>query len=421
MEDLLFLSHRIPYPPNKGDKIRSWNILKYLARSYRIHLGAFVDDPRDLRYRDRLASMCASVYLPPLHPATRRVCSLSGLIHKLPLSIPYYHDRSMQEWVDSRLQLEGLQRIFVFSSPMAQFVMNRRASSCRRVIDFVDVDSDKWRQYADHKHWPLSWLYRREAEQLLMFEKRVAMTFDSSIFVSAMEAELFKRLVPEAEERTGFLDNGVDGEYFSAEMDYVTPYDSQYRIIVFTGVMDYWANVHAVQWFARYVMPKVREAGPSARFVIVGARPSGEVQKLADLPSVVVTGAVPDVRPYLAHAHVAVAPLRIARGVQNKVLEAMAMAKAVVATPAAVEGIEFTNHEVLQVVESDKEFASRVIHLLGTDMPVSAPESRQWVAERYDWNRNLDRIGALLESAPRQGQLPDVAGRRPAFQDGRPA
>ena len=205
------------------------------------------------------------------------------------------------------------------------------------------------------------------------------------------------------------------------ETDYDTPYDSQSRIIVFTGVMDYWANVHAVQWFAMRVMPKIREAVPSAKFVIVGARPSGEVQELADLPGVEVTGAVPDVRPYLAHAHAAVAPLRIARGVQNKVLEAMAMAKAVVATPAAVEGIDFTNPEVLQVAESDKEFASRVIRLLSPDMPVSAMESRQWVAERYNWNRNLDRIGALLESVSQRGQLPEVADRRPVLQDRRPA
>ena len=321
----------------------------------------------------------------------------------------------MQQWVDSRLQQEGLQRIFVFSSPMAQFVMNHRASLCRRVIDFVDVDSDKWRQYANHKRWPLSWLYRREAEHLLMFEKHVATTFDSSIFVSAAEADLFKRKVPEAAGRTGFLDNGVDSDYFSPQRDYENPYDNQSRHIVFTGVMDYWANVHAVQWFAMHVMPLVREVVPAANFIIVGARPSGEVQKLADLPGVEVTGAVSDVRPYLAHAHVAVAPLRIARGVQNKVLEAMAMAKAVVASPAAVEGIDFSNPEELQVAESEREFASRVIRLLRQDIPALAVESRQWVAGRYDWNSNLERIGALLEAVPRLVQLPDAVARQPAM------
>ena len=194
MEDLLFLAHRIPYPPDKGDKIRSWNILRYLARSYRIHLGAFVDDPCDLRYQDKLESMCASVHLLPLQPMTGRLRSLSGLGRKIPLSIPYYYDRRMKKWVDAQLEQDSLQRVFVFSSAMAQYVMNSQMSSCRRVIDIVDVDSDKWRQYAQHKRWPLSWLYRREAECLLDFEEKVATLFDASIFVSSAEAALFRRL-----------------------------------------------------------------------------------------------------------------------------------------------------------------------------------------------------------------------------------
>ena len=201
MEDLLFLAHRIPYPPDKGDKIRSWNILRYLARSYRIHLGAFVDDPRDLRYQDKLGSMCASINLLTLSPMAGRLRSLSGLGRNVPLSIPYYYDSRMQHWVTSRLEQDGLQRIFVFSSPMAQYVTNSRASACRRVIDFVDVDSDKWGQYARHKRWPLSWLYRREAERLLVFEKNVATRFDASIFVSSAEAALFKQLLPEVSGR----------------------------------------------------------------------------------------------------------------------------------------------------------------------------------------------------------------------------
>ncbi len=412
MEDLLFLAHRIPYPPDKGDKIRSWNILRYLARSYRIHLGAFVDDPRDLRYRDKLGSVCASTHLIPLQPVAARLRSLSGLGRKIPLSIPYYYDRSMQQWVNARLEQGTLQRIFVFSSPMAQYVMNSQASSCRRVIDFVDVDSDKWGQYARHKRWPLSWLYRREAERLLVFEKNVATRFDASIFVSSAEAALFKQLLPEVSGRVGFIDNGVDRDYFSPERDYDNPYDEQAKVIAFTGVMDYWANIHAVQWFALHVLPRIRETIPSAKFVIVGARPAGEVRRLASAPGVEVTGAVPDVRPYLAHAHVVAAPLRIARGVQNKVLEAMAMAKAVIASPAAVEGIEFTNSEELQVADGEQQFAELAIRFLRQDNPAVARVSRQWVSQRYNWNNNLAGIEELFEhpSGIRHG----IAGRRSA-------
>jgi sugar transferase (PEP-CTERM/EpsH1 system associated) len=397
MEDLLFLAHRIPYPPDKGDKIRSWNILKYLARSYRIHLGAFVDDPHDLRYQDKLGSMCASINLLPLQPTVSRLRSLSGLGRKIPLSIPYYYDRRMQRWVNAQLEQGSLQRIFIFSSPMAQYVMNSQASSCRRVIDFVDVDSDKWGQYAKHKRWPISWLYRREAERLLAFEKNVATLFDASIFVSSAEAALFKRLVPGVSGRVGFLDNGVDRDYFSPERDYDNPYNEQAKVIVFTGVMDYWANVHAVKWFALQVMPRIREAVPSARFVIVGARPACEVQRLASAPGVEVTGAVPDVRPYLAHAHAAVAPLRIARGVQNKVLEAMAMAKPVLATSAAVEGIDFNDPGVLVVADDAQQMAEQAIRMLQPDTPADAGVARQWVCRRYDWDSNLMQLNQLLD------------------------
>ena len=407
MEDLLFLAHRIPYPPDKGDKIRSWNILKYLARSYRIHLGAFVDDPDDLRYQDKLKSMCASINLLPLQPTVSRLRSLSGLGRKIPLSIPYYYDRRMQQWVNSRLEQDKLQRIFVFSSPMAQYVMNKPASSCRRVIDFVDVDSDKWRQYAQHKRWPLSWLYRREAQRLLVFEKSVSSVFNASIFVSSAEAELFKGLSPEVAGRVGYLDNGVDRDYFSPERQYDNPYDEQAKVIVFTGVMDYWANVHAVKWFALQVMPRIREAVPSAKFFIVGARPASEVQRLASEPGVEVTGAVRDVRPYLAHAHAAAAPLRIARGVQNKVLEAMAMAKPVLATKAAVEGIEFSGPEVLLVTDDEQQMAAHAIRMLQPDTPVYAGIARQWVCRRYDWDSNLMRLNQLLnEPLKRQVDAP---------------
>ena len=163
--------------------------------------------------------------------------------------------------------------------------------------------------------------------------------------------------------------------------------------------MDYWANVDAVRWFAREIFPRVRQSIPSARFVIVGTRPTRNVLQLASLPGVSVTGAVADIRPYLAHARAAVAPLRIARGVQNKVLEAMAMAIPVLATPAAVEGIEYNNASVLQVSDSEHQLAQRAIRLLqqGSSQPIRA--SRQWVCQRYDWDVNLDRMTELFEGS----------------------
>jgi sugar transferase (PEP-CTERM/EpsH1 system associated) len=397
MEALLFLVHRIPYPPTKGDKIRSYHILKHLARSYRIHLGAFVDDPADWRYKARLEAMCASVCLLPLRPLQAKLRSLSGLAGNSALSLPYFRKKKMQRWIDSILMRGDVQRLFVYSSPMAQYVTGKKYASIRRVVDFVDVDSDKWRQYALRKSWPLSWLYRREGERLLGFESCVAQTFDASIFVSAAEADLFRRLAPEAAERVCFMDNGVDFTYFSPEHEYENPYGEQSDVLVFTGAMDYWANIDAVRWFALEVFPQVRQTIPSARFVIVGSRPTRDVLQLASLPGVSVTGAVVDIRPYLAHARAAVAPLRIARGVQNKVLEAMAMAKPVLATPSAVEGIEYDNPAGLQVSDSEHQLAEMAIRLLQQDRLQPLRASREWVCQRYDWDINLGRMHELFE------------------------
>src|SRR5450830_1901821 len=186
----------------------------------------------------------------------------------------------------------------------------------------------------------MSWLYRREGRRLLQYEQQVAAAADVSLFVSRAEAELFRQLAPAAAHKTGFLNNGVDIDYFSPAHRFDNPYPADSQIMVFTGAMDYWPNIDAVQWFAHEVLPAVRQRHPQALFYIVGSRPSAQVLALAALPGVQVTGTVPDIRPYLAHASFAVAPLRIARGIQNKVLEAMAMRMPVLVSAQALEGID---------------------------------------------------------------------------------
>jgi sugar transferase (PEP-CTERM/EpsH1 system associated) len=403
MNELLFIAHRIPYPPNKGDKIRSFNILRHLARSWRIHLGAFVDDPDDMRYREKLEALCESTCLLPLSPRLARVRSLSGLLRNTALSVPYFRDRRMCDWINERLASRNLRRVFVYSSPMAQYVTDSASSRVPCVVDFVDVDSDKWHQYAQRKQWPLSWLYRREAEYLLRFERDVALSADASLFVSADEAALFRQLVPEAAERVSNLDNGVDHAFFTPASDYEDPYDGSRAVIVFTGAMDYWANIDAVTWFSREVFPAIRESENTARFVIVGARPSDEVRSLASIPGVSVTGAVKDIRPYLSHARVAVAPMRVARGVQNKVLEAMAMARPVVASRLALEGIETAGHAGLCMADSAADFATATLGYLGSGRGDVFGDSRQWVRSRYDWDINLGKLDRYLGS-PRDGE-----------------
>ncbi|MDT8383047.1 MAG: TIGR03087 family PEP-CTERM/XrtA system glycosyltransferase [Gammaproteobacteria bacterium] len=403
-KELLLLVHRIPYPPNKGDKIRSFNLLKHLAKSYRVHVGAFVDDAHDWRYQRDLETLCGEVggevRLLNLNPTTRKLKSLTALATGSSLTVPYYASPAMQGWVDGLLARRPIERVVVFSSPMAQFVSGPAYAALRRVIDFVDIDSDKWAQYARAKPWPLSWIYGREARTLFAFERKIADEFDASVFVTEDECALFRRLAPEVQARVNVAHNGVDTDYFSPQRDYPNPYPPAAKVLVFTGAMDYWANVDAVRWFAREIFPGIRARAEAAEFYIVGGRPTTEVQALGKLPGVTVTGAVQDIRPFMAHARAAVAPMRIARGVQNKVLEAMAMARPVLATPEAAEGIAARVGQDLWVESTPAGLQQQALQLLTGEAVELGSAARQCVLQGYGWATNLQRFSELLESTP---------------------
>ena len=396
MESLLLLVHRIPYPPNKGDKIRSYNLLKHLAQHYRVYLATFVDDADDWQHVPRVKSLCADAHFAALNSKTARVRSLGALLGNRSLSLDYYSDRGFRTWVEQVIADEQISRIVVFSSAMAQYA--EAYPEARRVVDFVDVDSDKWRQYAQKKSWPMSWLYRHEARQLLAYERHVARTCDASLFVSEPEADLFRQLAPESSHKIGYFNNGVDTVYFSPDHAFDNPYAADEPAIVFTGAMDYWPNVDAVQWFATEVFPRLRVDFPKVRFMIVGARPAPDVLALAAADGITVTGTVDDVRPFIRHAAVAVAPLRVARGIQNKVLEAMAMSKSVVVSPQALEGIEAEVGRDLVVAGDAGQFINAVAALLNHPEPALGTAARRQVQQRYSWAANLSRIDASLET-----------------------
>jgi sugar transferase (PEP-CTERM/EpsH1 system associated) len=398
MKELLFLAHRIPYPPDKGDKIRSFHLLQHLARRYKVHVGAFIDDPRDWRYVEDVRKMCGETCFVALHPMRAKLLSLVALATGEPLSLRYFRNAALARWIGHLLGSRPVERALVFSSAMAQYLEEAPAPAMRRVLDFVDLDSDKWRQYGERSRGPLRWLYRREGRILFECERRYAGTFDASLFVSEAEARLFTSQAAETSRRVSVVKNGVDTEYFSPQRVYPNPYAADEAVLVFTGAMDYWANVDAVTWFARDVFPKVRGDFPQACLYIVGARPAREVLDLAKLPGVRVTGAVPDTRPYLAHARVAVAPLRLARGVQNKVLEAMAMARPVVASPQAVAGIGPCAELQKWSADAPDALARLLVKSLRDPAPAALGESlRAHVLKHYSWSENLARVEAILE------------------------
>ncbi len=393
MENLLFLVHRIPYPPNKGDKIRSYHFLKHLASHYNVYLGTFVEDANDWQYTEKVNALCAETHYENLNPFQSKIKSVQGFLTSEALSLPYYQNQAMQNWVDATIEKSAIRKVLIFSSVMARFVEKR--NDVEIVVDFVDVDSDKWRQYAEKKQGVARWIYQRESKYLLTYEQEIAQLAKSSLFVSEQEAALFKSLTPAFVDKIGHINNGVDVDYFSPDLQFDSPYQADEEVIAFTGAMDYWANVDAVTWFANYVFPQILQKNSNAKFYIVGSKPTKDVLDLAN-ENIVVTGFVDDVRPYLSYAKLVVAPLRIARGIQNKVLEAMAMGKTVITTSAAFEGIPFSNNLDVFVIDDELEMANKICELLTNLETIISKSNRDFVKEKFSWEQNVNQLSDLL-------------------------
>lgn len=415
---LILLVHRIPYPPNKGDKIRSYHLLRFLARHYEVHLGAFVDDPDDWQHAATLRGYCADVHLETLRPLPARLRAFTGLLRGQALSIPWYRSSGMRRWLVEAVRTSAARRLVVFSAAMAQYA-DAMGDGARRVLDMVDVDSDKWRQYGEQRGGPAGWVYRREARHLLAYECDMSRRFDATTLVSPAEVALFHGLCPAAGGRVIDVANGVDTDYFRPDAAMVDPYEGGTLPLVFTGAMDYWPNIDAVCWFADEVLPRIRQREPRAAFHIVGARPADAVRALSARPGVHVAGTVPDMRPWLQHAWLAVAPLRVARGIQNKVLEGFAMARPVLATSAALDGIDVEADYPLRAdtPEAMADLACAV--LAGEGDPGLAHRMRERVRTAYGWAARLQRFVDLVEGDRRDtpvarnspvATLPDAAG-----------
>jgi polysaccharide biosynthesis protein PslH len=419
---ILALVHRVPFPPNKGEKIRAFNELKYLSdRGHAIDLATFADVAEDMQWKDELRRYCRDVVIVSKNRRFSRARSVLALPRRQPLSVGYFESFRLGRRVDAWLAERKYDVAFCYSSPMAEYVRTPRAREKKmaRVMDFVDVDSDKWRQYAEHTKQPMKTLYQLEARALAAYEKAVAAEFDASTFVSAAEAEMFRRSAPGAR-RVVDIPNGVDADYFggtSRAGASAAGSGGSGPVLVFVGQMDYFANVDGVVWFAQEVMPAVRERLPRAEFRIVGRAPSPEVLALASLPGVVVTGAVPDVRAHLAEATMMVAPLRIARGIQNKVLEAMAARVAVIASPAAMEGIEGVPGRDAIIASEAREWVDAIVALAG-DQPRRASleeAARELVVARYAWEPAMLRLETLMRECVQEQETRSGGIRGMAF------
>jgi polysaccharide biosynthesis protein PslH len=409
MPDLLFLSQRLPYPPAKGEKIRAFHDFRYLARWYDIYLGCLIDDPDDLQYVETLRPLCRGMHVAQVDRRAGRIFSLRGLLTGEALSVAYFRDRGLAGWVRQVVETIRPAVTFVYSSNMAPYILDLPKTGTR-VVDLVDVDSEKWLAFAEATKGPMRQVYRREWRKIAQLEQRVVQNCDLSAFVSDAEAGLFARRHPDCAARIRGVSNGVDHRYFDPALDFPPVFDTSRPNYVFTGTMDYKPNAEAVRWFAEAILPLIRRTLPAARFHIVGANPSPEVRKLGQLEGVFVTGRVADVRPYIAHATACVAPMRIARGIQNKVLEAMAMARPVVLTSGALEGIEADPVKETILADTTEGFAAACCRMASTqDGAAIGAAARARIIRDYDWDATLRRFDDILCPAV-PGENPTLVG-----------
>jgi sugar transferase (PEP-CTERM/EpsH1 system associated) len=389
---ILYLAHRVPYPPNKGDKIRSFHEIKHLSCSHELHLLAFCDLRGDLQYKTQLLKYCRTVTLLPLSPWIQRARAVFSMLVGEPWTLGYFRCSSMRRAVQEQLAKERFDMLFVYSSSMAPYV--KSVDQIPKLLDFVDSDAGKWNQFASATRAPLSWIYEYEARRLKNFEIRMIDTFDCCSFVSPLETDHLP--LDRTIRKPVYVRNGVDLEFYDARGRSA---DSQ--TILFVGALDYFPNIDATTFFATEVFPSVRAKFPRARFLIVGSRPAARVLKLGRLPGVTVKGDVKDVRPFIAEARVSVAPLRISQGIQNKVLEALAAGLPVVASQNAAAGIPFQQDLPVAVARDVAGFIESVCQFLA--LPPLTPERiricREQLRRHHDWSKNLSLFEDMMVEA----------------------
>ncbi|MCB9833756.1 MAG: TIGR03087 family PEP-CTERM/XrtA system glycosyltransferase [Planctomycetes bacterium] len=388
--NILYLVHRIPYPPDKGDKIRSHRWLRHLAARHRVHLVTLYDDPGDVVHLKQLEGLCASVHALPLRRNRARIKALLGLLGSAPLSLAWFDSAELKAAVADLVAREGIDLALCYSSSMAPYLDGLDLPL--KVMDMVDVDSEKFRSYAALGRGPKARIYGLEARRLARYEEKLVEDFDSVILCTEQEAVLLADRV-ERRDKIVAIGNGVDLPEIER-----TEGDRAGQRLIFVGAMDYQANVDAVVYAAHEIMPLVLDEHPDARFQIVGRDPTPEVRALAALPGVEVTGAVPDIGRHLADATLSLVPLRVAQGIQNKVLEAMAWALPVITAPRIVTSLGLDDLGPVIAAESAKDYARAVVDLLEDpdECRRRGRAGRAFVAEAFAWQPRLDALDRTL-------------------------
>lgn len=388
--NILYVCHRFPFPPKRGGKIRPFNMIRHLSRNHRVRVASLVRSEEEAREGEGLAAHCAGYDLGVVRGPVQALRMVTRLPTTTPSSMGYFYSPHIARRVRELVAGERFDLIFVHCSSVAQYVEHVR--DVPKILDFGDLDSQKWLAYSRYKPFPLSLGYRLEGVKLEREERRLASRFDMCTATTRAEWETLESY------RTGvasdWFPNGVDAEYFA-------PLDERHEpdTIAFVGRMDYYPNQECMFEFCERTLPLLRARRPGIKLLIVGADPSPSVQALARNAGVTVTGSVPDVRPYLQRAALMVAPLNIARGTQNKILEAMAMGVPVVTSRVAAGGVDALDREHFLVASTPQEYTDSIVRIL--DDPAErrrlAIAGRECMLSRHAWSASMQRLDGIIE------------------------
>ena len=387
---ILYVCHRFPFPPKRGGKIRPFNMIRHLSRRHEVHVASLARSAQEASEGAGLRDYCARFDVSVVDAPVQIARMLVRLPTPTPSSLGYFYSADLARRVRAALSRDSFDLIFVHCSSVAQYV--EHVDGIPKILDFGDMDSQKWREYARYKPFPLSLGYALEAHKLEREERRVARFFDFCTATTRAEWETLEGYRTGAP--TDWFPNGVDSDYF-APVD--EPYDPD--TISFIGRMDYYPNQECMLRFCRDIFPRIRAHRASAMLLIVGADPAPEIRKLAEIPGVRVTGSVPDVRPYLRRSALMVAPLKIARGTQNKILEAMSAGVPVVTSTPAAGGVDAVAGTHFQVADSPSDIATATLQLMSD--PVArrqfAAAGRDRMLSHHAWDKSMQRLDRVIE------------------------